>query len=101
MQAPDERFSAAHIIGGTPRPEYPEQYQDSDKIGKVTVDCFIEVDGRPSNCRVINQSGGAAFAQATMSWLNGGNPPRYKPESRGGVPQRSEHQWVVTFQAGD
>jgi len=82
-------------------PEYPDQYQDSGKTGRVTVDCYIEPDGRPSGCHVLNQSGGAAFAQATMAWLTGGNPPRYKPPTRGGVPIREEHQWVVSFQAPD
>ena len=70
-------------------------------VGRVTVDCLIQTDGRPTNCKVLSQSGGAAFAQATMAWLNGSNPPHYKPDSRGGVPVAAEHQWVVSYQPSD
>ena len=96
--APDNVFSASKIIGGPRDPGYPDQYADSGRTGRVTVDCFIETDGRPSNCRVLNSAGGAAFAAQTMNWLQN-QGVRYRPTTRNGVPQREEHQWVVTFQA--
>jgi protein TonB len=101
VAAPDVKFSAANIVGGARQPSYPDQYQDSGRPGRVTVDCVIQVDGRPTNCHIVSTSGGAAFASATMQWLTGSNPPRYRPESRGGVPQASEHSWAITFQPAE
>jgi protein TonB len=92
----DHSFSAAGIVSGPHDPGYPDQYEDSGKAGKVTVDCVIETDGRPTNCKVLGVTGGAAFGSQTMAWLQ---RVRYRPEVSGGVPRRSEHQWVVTFQA--
>jgi protein TonB len=97
----DTTFSAAHIIGGSGNPGYPEQYADSQRSGRVTVDCVIQTDGRPTNCKVLSSAGGAAFASQTMHWLTGSDAPRYKPDTRGGVPVAAEHQWVVSFQAAD
>jgi TonB family protein len=95
----DTAFNPAHIIGGARAPEYPDSYQDSGRTGRVTVDCVIQTDGRPTGCHVLNAQGGAAFSQAVESWLNGANAPRYKPAIRGGQPQTERHQWVVSFQA--
>ena len=98
---PDETFSAAHVVSGSRSPDYPDQYQDSGRTGKVTVQCTIETDGRPTNCVVLNTVGGSAFTQATLGWLNGSHAPRYRPESRGGHPVASQHAWAVTFQQAD
>jgi len=95
----DTAFNPAHIIGGSRAPEYPDSYQDSGRTGRVTVDCVIQTDGRPTGCHVLNASGGAAFSQSVEAWLNGANAPRYKPAIRGGQPQTERHQWVVSFQA--
>jgi protein TonB len=94
----DQSFSAAAIVGGERAPTYPDQYEDSQRAGRVTVDCVIQTDGRPTNCHVLKSSGGAAFEAAVNQWLNGSNPPRYRPAIRGGQPQAEEHQWVVSFQ---
>jgi TonB family protein len=96
---PDQAFSAAHIISGARQPDYPDQYNDSGRNGRVTVDCVIQTNGHPTNCHVVSQQGGAAFAASVMQWLNGSNPPVYRPAIRGGQPQAEEHQWVVSFQA--
>jgi TonB family protein len=94
---PDSGFSPAHIVGGSRAPDYPESYQDAQRNGRVTVDCVIETSGHPANCKVLNETGGSAFAQATMQWLNGSNAPRFKPPIRNGQPVTEEHQWVITF----
>ncbi len=99
VATPDVAFSAARIRSGARQPDYPDQYQDSGRNGRVTVDCVIQTDGRPTNCHVLKAEGGAAFAAAVNQWLNGSNPPVYSPAIRGGKPQTEEHQWVVTFQA--
>jgi protein TonB len=96
--APDTTFSAAHITAGPRDPGYPAQYEDSGRTGRVAVDCEIETDGRPSGCKILSTSGGPAFATQTMNWLEN-QGVRYRPETVGGVPRASRHQWVVTFQA--
>ncbi|HTR15621.1 MAG TPA: energy transducer TonB [Acetobacteraceae bacterium] len=93
---PDHAFSARAISGGTPA--YPEDYADTPRPGSVTVSCVIETDGRPDQCRVLSTEGGAAFARATMRWLNSGEV-RYSPAVHNGQAVREEHTWVVQFEA--
>jgi hypothetical protein len=63
----------------------------------VTVDCLIRTDGNPAHCRVLAVTGGAAFADETLRWLNGPGHPVYRPAVRNGVVQQEEHQWVISF----
>jgi TonB family protein len=85
---------------GSSRPEYPEQYQDSQRAGTVTVACTIEANGQPSGCSLVNVSGGAAFGSAVMSWLRSGSA-RYKPAVRNGQPVAMQTQLTVHFNAAD
>jgi protein TonB len=98
-QAPaDTKFSPSTVVGGEPAPSYPPAYEDAERPGQVTVDCVIEMNGYPSGCRIVHAAGGEAFAAETLRWLTGPGHPIYRPALQGGVPQRMEHQWVVTFE---
>jgi protein TonB len=94
----DTAFSPSAILGGVRAPEYPDAYIDAAKPGRVTVDCMIGTDGQPADCKILNAEGGAAFATETLRWLTGPSHPVYRPAVRGGIKQREEHRWVVTFQ---
>jgi protein TonB len=94
-------FSALHIIGGDPAPAYPDSYTGTDRAGRVMVDCVIQPNGVPTDCRIVDAQGGAAFANETLRWLNGPHHPVYRPAMRDGQTQREEHQWVVSFQPQD
>ncbi len=94
--APGRGFSPLRIVGGAPAPAYPGSYED--KAGRVTVDCVIQADGTPIDCRIVAQQGGPAFANETLRWLNGPHHPVYQATMRAGQKQAEEHQWVVSFQ---
>jgi periplasmic protein TonB len=97
----DHKFQPAAILSGAPSPAYPEAYSDAPHDGRVTVDCMIETTGVPTNCRVIAQTGGPAFATETLRWLTGPTHPTYSPAVRDGQPRREEHQWAITFLPAD
>jgi protein TonB len=96
---PEYVLTTAHVIAGSPGPAYPDTYQDTGKIGRVTVDCVIETTGAPTQCRVLAAVGGSAFATETLRWLTGPSHPVYRPAMHDGLPRREEHQWVVRFEA--
>ena len=86
------------FVSGDRAPAYPEAYTDNARPGRVVVDCVIETTGQPTACRVVDSSGGPAFASATMRWLSGPSHPLYRPSSKNGHPVREEHQWAVSFE---
>jgi protein TonB len=98
--APSEAgsFSPLHIVGGAPAPAYPDSYEGLQAAGRVTVDCVIQIDGTPADCRIVAQHGGPAFANETLRWLNGPHHPVYQAAVRNGQKRAEEHQWVVSFQ---
>ena len=82
---------------GSSKPDYPQEMDDAQRSGRVTVTCDIEVDGRPTNCNVLSSSGGSAFGQTVMRWLRSGNV-HYKPAIRNGKAVRTAaHPLSVTF----
>jgi hypothetical protein len=87
-------FAAVAIAGGAP--EYPELYDEANRIGHVTVNCRIERDGSPHNCQVVNTQGGVAFGKSVMKWLASGRV-RYQPVVRDGAPVAATQQWNVSF----
>jgi hypothetical protein len=96
--AADHALAPPQIIAGDRAPVYPQAYAASAQSGHVVVDCMIETTGQPTACRVMTNSGGAAFATETLRWLNGPGHPVYRPGSRDGHALREEHHWVVSFE---
>src|SRR5580658_805194 len=45
---------------------YPKRMQDAGREGKVELECDVDIDGKTSNCTVINTVGGAAFSDAAL-----------------------------------
>jgi hypothetical protein len=86
-----------HVGGGAPGADYPAAYAGTGRSGRVVVDCMIEADGVPTNCRVLNVAGGSACAPATMLWLTGPGRPVYRPAMQDGKPRAEKRKWVVTF----
>jgi hypothetical protein len=66
-------------------------------IATVTVSCMIELDGYPSHCRVLQNTGDYHYVIKTLAWLNGPKKPRYKPAAKEAPPRREEHQWTISF----
>jgi protein TonB len=89
---PDRNVSAKPIAG--PPLQYPKRMQDSGREGSVDVECDVDTDGRTSNCSVVNTSGGSAFADAAMAYVQAS---KYSPEIQHGVAVKVRHKWVITF----
>ena len=51
-------------------PDYPDEYQDSGRVGEVLSRCDALPDLRVSNCRVVAVEGGEAFGRAVLAWLS-------------------------------
>jgi hypothetical protein len=100
VSGPSGRFSPTRRIAVGLYPEYPSELVGSGASATVTADCVIERDASITHCLIIKNTGLPALGNAMLNWLKGANAPRYLPAIRDGVPQREEHQWVVTFRPG-
>jgi len=73
---------------------YPPRMQQSGREGSVDVECDVDVDGKTSNCAVITSSGGSAFSDAAMEYVN---TAKYSPKIEHGVAVKARHKWTITF----
>jgi TonB family protein len=78
------------------QPAYPDSYDDTNRTGEVVVTCFIQLDGRATNCRVVQQSGGPAFASSVLDWL-ARDTTRFKPLQKHGRAVAGPFTWSVSF----
>jgi hypothetical protein len=60
--------------------------------------CYIEPTGVPDHCRMTSNTGSPALAAQTLAWLQGPNPPRYRPARRNGKDVGAWHSWVIVLQ---
>jgi TonB family protein len=77
-------------------PEYPDAYEDTDQKGEVTVTCLIKPDGAATGCKIIHQSGGAAFGKSVLDWL-ALTSTRFPPLLKHGRPATLPFTWNVDF----
>src|SRR5580658_2050202 len=78
---------------------YPKRMQDAGREGKVELECDVDIDGKTSNCTVINTVGGAAFSDAALDWVS---KAKYSPRIEHGVPVKAvHHKLVVNFKLND
>jgi protein TonB len=89
---PDQNVSARPISG--PPLNYPKRMQDSGREGVVEVECDVDTDGKTSNCAVVNATGGSAFSDAAMDYVQ---HSKYSPEIAHGVAVKVRHKWAITF----
>jgi protein TonB len=89
---PDQNVSARPISG--PPLVYPKRMQDSGREGSVDVECDVDADGKTSNCAVVTTTGGSAFADAAMEYVQ---HSKYSPEIAHGVAVKVRHKWAITF----
>jgi hypothetical protein len=78
-------------------PSYPVTEAEFDRAGRVDVGCIITMRGRPADCRVQRQAGGAHFASAVLDWLNSG-VVRYRPHLVHGEPVAEPRDYKVRFE---
>ncbi len=78
------------------QPEYPASYEDSNRTGMVVATCIVQLNGQATNCRVVQQSGGAAFATAVLDWL-ARDTTRFRPLLKHGKPAAGPFTWSVSF----
>lgn len=92
-----------HSAGAVPtngaKPNFPEEMLEENREGSVTVACDIGTDGKPSNCQVVNSSGGHAFVEEAMAFLR---RARYQPAVLNGQPVVEHHHVLhINFALGD
>jgi periplasmic protein TonB len=91
-EIPDRSVSLRPIAG--PPLVYPARMQQSGREGSVDVECDVDTEGHTSNCAVINSSGGSAFSDAAMEYVQ---HAKYAPEILHGVAVKVRHKWTITF----
>ncbi len=94
--APDHDVSARPVQAGPLN--YPEDMQEEEREGKVTVTCDVDTNGGTSNCSVGNVVGGASFARSALEYVRGA---RYAPATHNGVAIATRHTWVINFHLND
>jgi protein TonB len=62
--------------------------QQSGREGQVDITCDVDTNGSTSNCTVTSATGGTAFAEAALAYVQ---QCRYKPAVRNGVPVKEPH----------
>ncbi|NVN05416.1 TonB family protein [Asaia spathodeae] len=94
---PDHSAGAVPINGA--KPVFPEEMLEENREGSVTVACDIDTTGKPSNCQVLNSSGGHAFVEAAMEFLR---KARYQPAVTNGQAVVEHHHTLhINFALGD
>jgi protein TonB len=91
-EVPDRSVSAKPISGAPPH--YPERMMQSGREGSVDVECDVDTDGKTSNCAVVSSTGGSAFADSAMEYVQ---RSRYSPAISHGVAVKERHKWTITF----
>jgi hypothetical protein len=64
---------------------------------KAIADCFIDSDGNPSDCRILDGGGKNPFSAAALTWLDSGEV-RFELASPALADRR--HIFYVQFAAG-
>jgi protein TonB len=94
--APDTDVSAVPISRAPL--VYPEDMQDEEREGRVSVSCDVDTSGHTDNCAVNSVSGGESFARAALTYVRGNT---YVPAKHNGVPVSTRHTWVLNYKLSD
>ena len=75
--------------------EYPEDMQDAQRQGRVSISCTIDADGDTSDCRVLSSQGGGSFVRSALDYVH---RARYVPAVRNGQKvTETNHVLNITF----
>jgi len=79
-----------------PKPKYPAVYAEQERPGQVRVGCTITTRGTPSACQILDEHGGARFANSVITWLQSGDV-RYRPGIDAGRIVPTPREYKVRF----
>lgn len=85
--------SAAYL--NNPAPPYPRTSRRLGESGRVVIRVLIDADGRAREARIAHSSGYARLDQAALEAAR--DRWRYKPGTRGGVPQAMWFDVPINF----
>ncbi len=92
----DHDVSERPISGGTP--VYPPSMVEAEREGSAKVSCYVDTEGRTSNCAVISVSGGSAFGGSALAFVRA---RRYSPRTHNGQAIAANKTWDIKFRLGE